>query len=184
MCPDGFDWPLYDMTKEAGGVWTFTIQLEPNAYNYHFNVTHGEETVSVVDPGNPGWHPDAINSQVYGPGPDYEWLAVQDVPHGQLSEQFNFSTFTQTERPYAIYLPPDYDKNQRTYPTLYLSHSAWGNHIDWSTQGLAGNILDNLIAQHKIRPMVVVMTNFNDVYDVYGSVGLLQHSLYRLNHRR
>jgi pimeloyl-ACP methyl ester carboxylesterase len=168
MCPDGFSWPNYDMDMDAGGVWTYTIQLEPNYYNYRFMVTHGDDTVDVTDPSNPGWHPDAINSQVYVPGPDYEWVAVQDVPHGQLQEEFYFSTYTESQRPYAVYLPPGYDKGKRTYPSLYLSHGAFGNHIDWSTQGLAGNILDNLIAEHKIRPMVVVMTNFNDVYDVYG----------------
>lgn len=168
MCPAGSGWPIYDMTMDAGGVWSYTIQLEPNYYNYRFVVWHDGTSVDVTDPANPAWHPEAINSQVYVPGPDYEWVAVQDVPHGTLQEEFYFSTYTQSERPYAVYLPPDYDKNKRKFPTLYLSHGAWGNHIDWSTQGLAGNILDNLIAEHKIRPMVVVMTNFNDVYNDYG----------------
>jgi enterochelin esterase-like enzyme len=168
MCPSGFNWPVYDMTVDADGVWSYTIQLEPNFYNYRFIVWHDGTPVDVTDPANPAWHPDAINSQVYVPGAEYEWVAVQDVPHGELREEWYYSEFTQSLRSYAVYLPPNYDKDRRTLPSLYLSHGAWGNHIDWSTQGLANNILDNLIAEHKIRPMVVIMTNFNDVYDDYG----------------
>jgi len=152
-----FSWPILDMTMDADGVWSYSIQLEPNYYNYHFIV----DGVTVLDPSNPPWHPEALNNQVYVPGPDYEWVAVQDVPHGELRVESYWSDDTGSERPYAVYLPPNYDKDKRTLPSLYLSHGAWGNHIDWSTQGLAGNILDNLIAEHKIRPMVVVMTNFN-----------------------
>jgi len=163
MCYSATGWPVLDMTMDADGVWSYTIQLEPNFYNYHF-IADG---ASVTDPSNPAWHPEAINSQVYVPGPEYEWVSVQDVPHGQLEEEFYFSTATQSMRPYAVYLPPDYDKDSRKLPTLYLSHGASGNHIDWSTQGLANNILDNLIAEHKIRPMVVIMTNFNGVQNVY-----------------
>ena len=161
MCYGEDGWPVLDMTKENGSLWSHTMQLEPNFYNYRFVV----DGVAVTDPLNPAWHPDAINSQVYVPGPDYEWVAVQDIPHGELREEFYWSDDTQSMRPYAVYLPPNYDKNRRKFPSLYLSHGAWGNHIDWSTQGLAGNILDNLIAQHKIRPMVVVMTDFNGLAD-------------------
>ncbi len=161
MCYSDTGWPVLDMTMDADGVWSYTIQLEPNFYNYRFIVWHDTTQTPVTDPSNPAWHPAAINSQVYVPGPEYEWVAVQDVPHGDLREEFYWSDDTQSIRPYAVYLPPDYDKDNRKVPTLYLSHGAWGNHIDWSTQGLAGNILDNLIAEHKIRPMVVIMTNFN-----------------------
>lgn len=157
------EWPVLDMTMDADGVWSYTIQLEPNFFNYRFIVWYDTTQMDVTDPANPAWHPEVINSQVYVPGPAYEWVAVQDVPHGQLLEEFYYSAATGTDRPYAVYLPPDYDKNKQTYPSLYLSHRAYGNHIDWSTQGLAGNILDNLIAQHKIRPMVVVMTNDNGI---------------------
>jgi len=154
-------WPIYDMVMDASGVWSFSLQLEPNFYNYHFIV----DEAPVLDPSNPPWHPEALNNQVYVPGPDYEWVAVQDVPHGELQVEEYYSDYTGTPRPYTVYLPPNYDKNNRKFPTLYLSHGAGGNHIDWSTQGLAGNILDNLIAEHKIRPMVVVMTNFYPLYD-------------------
>jgi len=156
-----FSWPILDMTMDGDGVWSYTIQLEPNFYNYHFIV----DGAAVLDPSNPPWHPDANNNQVYIPSPDYEWVAVQDVSHGELREEFYYSDVTDSMRPYAVYLPPDYDKNSRKFPLLILSHGGYGNHIDWSTQGLANNILDNLIAEHKIRPMVVVMTNFYPLFD-------------------
>ncbi len=183
MCYSATGWPVLDMTMDENDVWSYTIQLEPNFYNYHFIV----DGATVLDPSNPPWHPDANNNQVYVPGPDYEWVAVQDVPHGELREEFYWSDITQSMRPYSVYLPPNYEKNQRKFPTLYLSHGGWGNHIDWSTQGLANNIIDNLIAEHKIRPMVVVMTNFNDVYwdyrtDLIDSVIPDVESKFRVNH--
>lgn len=181
MCYGEQGWPVLDMAMDADGVWSYTIQLEPNFYNYRFIV----DGVGVTDPSNPAWHPDAINSQVYVPGPDYEWVAVQDVPHGELREEFYWSDDTGSKRPYAVYLPPDYDKNKRKFPSLYLSHGAGGNHIDWSTQGLANNILDNLIAEHKIRPMVVVMTNYNGLAsyrtDLINSVIPDVESKFRVN---
>jgi len=181
MCYSETGWPVYDMTVDGDGVWSYTIQLEPNFYNYRFIV----DGVSVTDPLNPAWHPDAINSQVYVPGAEYEWVAVQDVPHGELREEFYWSDDTGSMRPYAVYLPPNYDHDERTVPTLYLSHGAGGNHIDWSTQGLANNILDNLIAEHKIRPMVVIMTNYNGLAnyrtDLINSVIPDVESKFRVN---
>ncbi len=162
-CYAATGWPIYDMTMDASGVWSFTIQLEPNLYNYRFIVHDDGMTTDVVDPANPAWDSEAINGQVWVPGEAYEWVSEQDVPHGQLEEVYYYSDITGTMRPLAVYTPPDYDNNNRTYPTVYLSHGAGGNHIDWSTQGAANNILDNLIAEKKIRPVVVVMTNFNDI---------------------
>ena len=84
------------------------------------------------------------------------------MPHGQLQVVWYYSEQAGMTRRMSVYTPPDYDENNRTYPSLYLSHGAMGNDVDWSTQGAANNILDNLIAA-KTRPMVVVMTNFNNI---------------------
>ncbi len=161
MCYSATGWPVLNMTNDGSGLWNYTIQLEPNYYNYRFIV----DGANVLDPSNLPWRPAANNNQVYVPGPDFEWVAEQDVPHGELREEFYYSDITGSMRPYTVYLPPNYDRNKRKYPTLYLSHGGWGNHIDWSTQGLANNILDNLIAEKEIRPMVVVMTNFYPLFD-------------------
>ena len=160
-------WPQLDMTLDpTTGVWSITLPpMEPEVYNYHFTILVPPATrpTNIADPANPGWNPDAINSQLYIPGASAAWESVQDVPHGQLQQIFYYSAATDSMRPMAVYTPPGYDKDSRTYPTLYLSHGAGGNDIDWSTQGVANNIVDNLIAQHKIRPMVLVMTNFNGI---------------------
>ena len=63
----------------------------------------------------------------------------------------------------TIYTPPGYERGRFSYPTLYLSHGGGGNDADWSTQGAANNIIDNLIAAGQTRPLVVVMTNFNGI---------------------
>lgn len=160
-------WPLLDMTLDvATGVWSITIPpLEPEVYNYHFAVLVPPATraTNVADPSNPTWDPAGLNSQLYIHGASMAWEDVQDVPHGKLQVGYYHSTAAGVDRPVTVYTPPDYDKNKRTYPTLYLSHGAGGNHVDWSTQGLANNIVDNLIAEKKIRPMVLVMTNFNGI---------------------
>jgi len=159
-------WPTPDMVLDANGVWTYSIQLEPNYYNYRFYVWRGPTTanrVQIHDPLNPPWDPTGINSQVFVPGPGVEWVGPQDVPHGQLQVVWYHSEQAGVDRRMSVYTPPDYDKNNRIYPSLYLSHGAMGNDVDWSTQGAANNILDNLIAAKKIRPMVVVMTNFNGI---------------------
>jgi acetyl esterase/lipase len=193
FCYTASGWPLLEMTLEPdSGIWSITIPpLEPEVYNYRFSVLVPPATQrrNIVDPSNPTWHPSGLNSQLYVPGPGAEWQSIQDVPHGKLEEAFYFSAATNSMRPMAVYTPPDYDKNKRTYPTLYLSHGAGGNHIDWSTQGVANNILDNLIAAKKIRPMVVVMTNFNGIpggnngyrLDLINSVIPTVESAYRVN---
>jgi enterochelin esterase-like enzyme len=158
-------WPTPDMVKDATGVWTYSVKLDPNYYNYRFYVWYEGATraVNVPDPLNPPWDPTGINSQVFVPGPGVEWLGPQDVPHGKLQVVWYHSALAGVDRRMTVYTPPDYDKTKQTYPTLYLSHGGSGNDVDWSTQGDAYNILDNLIAAHTARPMVVVMTNFNGI---------------------
>ncbi len=156
-------WPTPDMVQDANGVWAYSVKLEPNYYNYRFYVWYGTTRTNVPDPLNSPWDPTGINSQVFVPGPGVEWLGPQDVPHGKLQVVWYYSALAGVDRRMTVYTPPDYDKTKQTYPTLYLRHGGSGNDVDWSTQGDAYNILDNLIAAHTIRPMVVVMTNFNNI---------------------
>ena len=77
--------------------------------------------------------------------------------------------------PLAVYLPPGYDPHRRIpYPTLYLSHGGGGNEVDWTTQAAANSIADNLIASHRAQPMVIVMTDFNNL----GSCAIFDGSCY------
>jgi Enterochelin esterase and related enzymes len=93
------------------------------------------------------------------------YYSAKDVPHGQVSQRWYYSTVTGKWRRAYVYTPPEYDANQRTrYPVLYLLHG-WGeNEQGWHTQGRMDFIMDNLIAAKKAKPMLVVMDNLNAVH--------------------
>jgi enterochelin esterase-like enzyme len=101
-------------------------------------------------------------------------VAAPEPVHGALVDVTYVSPLSTTPagiHPLAVYTPPNYDPYRAVpYPTLYLSHGGGGNEVDWSTQGAASNIIDNLIAAGKIQPMVVVMTNFNGIVTPAGAV--------------
>jgi enterochelin esterase-like enzyme len=171
--------PVSDMVKGDDGVWTFTTPLPSGVFGYGFYIDcPGQKQTgctSAFDPANPPWNRSGgstagttpRSSQVYVPSDksfgtiDYEWQARNDVPHGQLSivsYRSPLSTNPQGDSRLVVYTPPGYDpRRPALYATLYLAHGSGGNEMEWSTQGVAGNILDNLIATGEIRPMVVVM---------------------------
>lgn len=93
------------------------------------------------------------------PAHDQDFYALKNVPHGQLRELFFHSKSTESQRRAFVYTPPGYDHDpDKRYPVLYLQHG-WGeNEYVWGTQGCAGLIMDNLIAEGKIRPFIIVMT--------------------------
>ncbi|HZE05512.1 MAG TPA: alpha/beta hydrolase-fold protein, partial [Solirubrobacteraceae bacterium] len=99
--------------------------------------------------------------------PDMSWEAPNRHVHGSLldvSYPDPQSTDPAGAHPLAVYLPPGYDSHRRIpYPTLYLSHGGGGNEVDWTTQGVANRIIDNLLARRMVQPMVIVMTNFNNL---------------------
>lgn len=98
-------------------------------------------------------------SAVELPARDQEFYALKNVPHGELREIFFHSPSTDSMRRAFVYTPPDYDQNSETrYPVLYLQHG-WGeNEYGWGAQGHAAWIMDNLIADKKSRPFIIVMT--------------------------
>jgi len=177
------NWPVSDMTKNpATGIWSFTTPLPSGNFNYGFFVDCASSTGSgcpeLADPANPPWNDlNGVSSgsveptsQVYLPSDrafgtvDYSWQAPR-AERGRLvdvSYPDPQSTSPAGTHPLAIYTPPGYSSHRKTpYPTLYLSHGGGGNEVDWSTQGVAANIIDNLIRTGQVQPMVVVMTNFN-----------------------
>ena len=93
------------------------------------------------------------------PAQDQDFYALKDVPHGQLRQILFPSKSTNTSRRAFVYTPPDYDKDQtRRYPVLYLQHG-WGeDETGWGSQGHANLIMDNLIAEGKTKPFIIVMT--------------------------
>jgi enterochelin esterase family protein len=146
------------MQKDDKGVWSVTTEaLEPDLYGYSF-VADG---VAMLDPNNPGIKPNLIGPQsvVHVPGPLSLPWEVNDVPHGTIHHEFYKSGVIGDQRDYYVYTPPGYDaKAKKPYPTFYLLHGYSDDASGWTAVGRAHVILDNLIAQGKAKPMVVVMT--------------------------
>jgi enterochelin esterase-like enzyme len=142
------------MKREPNGVWTITVgPIAPGAYRYSFVVN----TLNVTDPHNPSVSEANMNpwSLMYIPGADF--MDVKNVPHGSVAEVTYYSTSLNRFRRMHVYTPPGYESGEGKYPVFYLLHGAWDADDAWSTIGRAGFILDNLIAQHKAVPMIVVM---------------------------
>jgi len=142
------------MAKGEKGVWELTVgPLAPGAYRYHFVV----DGVNVVDPRNPATSESNENvwSLVYVPGADF--METKDVPRGAVAEITYYSTALQRFRRMHVYTPPGYESGKGRFPVLYLLHGAFDCDDSWTTVGRAGFILDNLVAEGKAEPMVVVM---------------------------
>ncbi|MFO1459948.1 MAG: alpha/beta hydrolase-fold protein [Verrucomicrobiota bacterium] len=143
-------------TKGEDGAWYgYTRPLDEGFHYYTLNLDGAEvpDPNSLMFFGAQRW-----GSAVEVPAKDQEFYALRDVPHGQLREVFFPSKSTGTQRRAFVYTPPGYDQNpDQRYPVLYLQHG-WGeNENGWGAQGRAREILDNLIAEKKTRPFIIVM---------------------------
>jgi enterochelin esterase-like enzyme len=146
----------YDMTKDDKGVWTGESLPQDEGFHYYqLNI----DGVSVPDPGTISFYgASRWGSGIEIPAKDQDFYAVKDVPHGQVSQNLYFSKITNAWRRCFVYLPPDYDKNQKIrYPVLYLQHGSGEDETGWAVQGKANLILDNLIAEKKAVPMINVI---------------------------
>jgi enterochelin esterase-like enzyme len=144
------------MQKDEQGVWSVTTEpLTPDFYGYAY-VADG---VHLIDPSNPLMKPNLLNttSQVHVPGASLSW-EVSDVPHGEIHHHFYKSSVVGDQRDFYVYTPPGYDaRGKQTYPVLYLLHGFSDDASGWTAVGRANVILDNVIAQGKAKPMLVVM---------------------------
>jgi enterochelin esterase-like enzyme len=148
--------PKLDMEKQADGFWTITTPpLVPGFHYYTLNI----DGADVADPATHayfGGSKPASAVEVPEPGSDY--YLPKDVPHGQVREVWYDSKVTGTWRHALVYLPPDYDAQTKTrYPVLYLQHGGGEDETGWIRQAQANFILDNLLAEKKCKPMIVVM---------------------------
>ena len=144
------------MQKDESGVWSITVgPVEPNLYPYNFVV----DGVGVADPANQDLFPNERfkSSLVDIPGDTPALHAVQNVPHGELTYVFYESKTLKRTRPLLIYTPPGYRAGTGKYPVLYLVSGTTDTEETWFRAGRANFILDNLIAQKKAVPMIVVM---------------------------
>ena len=146
------------LTKGADGVWSVTVgPIEPDIYEYHFTV----DGVDNLDQRNPvvkyNSRPNLIESVVEVPAASPMFYDVKPVPHGIVSMRYYPSKATGGTRRAFIYTPPNYERTNGRLPVLYLLHGADGDETVWTQFGRANLILDNLIAEKKVAPMVVVM---------------------------
>ena len=135
------------MTKGADGIWSITMgPLAPDIYDYGYLV----DGVTVSDPGN-------RLGLVEVPGDRPAYYDAKPVPHGDVHMVAYYAKAIGATRYLRVYTPPDYEKGTERYPVLYLMHGGNCCEYSWMEQARANMIMDNLIAEHKARPMIVVM---------------------------
>jgi enterochelin esterase-like enzyme len=148
----------YPLTKDEDGAWVGVTRPQDEGFHYYQLVIDG---AGVPDPGTLYFYGgNRSGSGVEVPAHDADFYAVEDVPHGQLRQILFYSSSTHTNLRCFVYTPPDYEKDQaKRYPVLYLQHGAGEDDTGWGNQGHAGLIMDNLIAEGKAKPFIIVMAN-------------------------
>lgn len=161
--PNGeFEVPgIAELTQNQNGVWEYTsAPLEPELYSYSF-IVNGQR---MNDPSNVYQIRDVatVTSISIVGGGQSDLYKVSDVPHGTVSKVWYDSPSLGMRRRMTVYTPAGYEESGRIrYPVLYLLHGMGGDEQAWMELGRASQILDNLIAQGKAKPMIVVMPNGN-----------------------
>jgi enterochelin esterase family protein len=148
----------FPLTKDPNGVWIGDSTPQDQGNHYYGLVVDGTE---VPDPnGSFIFGSGAWRNAVEIPAADQDFYALKNVPHGQLREVLYFGKTSNMQRRCFVYTPPDYDKDiNKRFPVLYLLHGYNENETGWSHQGCAGLIMDNLIAEGKTTPFIIVMEN-------------------------
>ena len=155
---DGLQKEPLDLLKDADGNWTATIPSAGPGFHYYWFTVDG---VRLNDPGSDAYHGyGRPTSGIEIPLDKEDFFLLKDVPHGTVREHWYHSSVTNNWRRAFVYTPPGYDVNvKKKYPILYLLHGAGENERGWSLQGHMNAILDNLIAEKRATPMIVVMDN-------------------------
>jgi len=158
------------MEKDEKGIWIYTTEaMEPELYGYAFLVNG----LRVNDPSNAFLSRDiSTNTNIFIIGGEQADLyKVNEVPHGSVTRRWYNSPGNNMKRRLTIYTPPGYENSRKKVPVLYLLHGAGGDEEAWIELGRASQILDNLIAQGKASPMIVVMPNGNVIQDAAPGEG-------------
>ena len=149
---------IYIMTKDENGVWTGTSEPQDEGFHYYqLNI----DGASVPDPGSLYYYgASRWGSGIEIPSDDQDFWQVKNVPQGSVSEVFYWSTYTEKMRRCHVYLPAEYFTNPtKKFPVLYLQHGMGENEYGWAEQGHTAQIMDNLIAEGKAVPCIIVMDN-------------------------
>lgn len=146
----------YDMVKDTSGFWTVTTEPVVEGFHYYSLIADG---VATTDPSSQTFYGmGRMASGIDIPDPDMAYYQPQNVPHGQIRSVNYYSDITKAWRRANVYTPPGYDQNTtKRYPVMYLQHGSGEDETGWATQGKMDFILDNLIAEGKATPMIVVM---------------------------
>jgi alpha-N-arabinofuranosidase len=146
----------YPLTKGDDGAWVGDTRPQDEGFHYYQLVIDG---AGVPDPGSLYFYGgNRWGSGVEIPAKDQDFYAVKNVPHGHLREVHYFSKSSDSTRRCFVYTPPDYDKESNTrFPVLYLQHGMGEDETGWGNQGHANLIMDNLIAEGKTKPFIIVM---------------------------
>lgn len=164
--------------SEKDGVWTLTTpQLPAELYSYAFRV----DGLQVLDPLNVYINRDVASTRNIfivsrEDGDKGDLYRVNEVAHGNVAKVWYDSPTLGMKRRMTVYTPAGYDRG-KSYPVLYLLHGAGGDEDAWTTLGRAAQIMDNLIAQGKARPMIVVMPNGN--VDCQAAPGAWSRGMYQ-----
>jgi enterochelin esterase-like enzyme len=148
----------FPMARDTNGFWIGDSPPQDQGNHYYGLAVDGAE---VPDPnGSFIWGSGAWRTDVKIPASDQDFYALKNVPHGQVREVHYFGKTSNADRRCFVYTPPDYDRHPgKRFPVLYLLHGYNENETGWSHQGRAGLIMDNLIAEGKTAPFIIVMEN-------------------------
>jgi enterochelin esterase-like enzyme len=146
----------YDMVKGEDGVWTYTSEPQDLGYHNYWMIVDGAIVLDPATDGLIGYSHMCNCFEV--PDPDGGFYDLKDVPHGNVLIENYFSKTTDSWHQIYVYTPPDYEKNTSArYPVLYLQHGGGEDQRVWIEMGRTNLILDNLIAEGKCKPFIVVM---------------------------
>lgn len=152
-----------NLVENKDGIWEYTsAPLAPELYSYSLIV----DGLKINDPNNIAYSRDVAsitNTFIIskGKGDKGDLYRVNRIPHGSVRRMWYHSSTLNMDRKLTVYTPAGYESSNKKYPVFYLLHGAGGDEEAWMTLGRTSQVLDNLIAQGKAEPMIVVMTNGN-----------------------
>lgn len=149
-----------DLTKNVEGWWSYTSEpLKSDLYIYSYNV----DGTQMIDPLSVFQIRDvnSLFTQFFIGGGQGDYYQVKDVPHGNVTRAWYKSDMLKMNRRMTIYTPPGYEQGKDSYPVFYLLHGSGGDEEAWISLGAVARVMDNLLAEGKIKPMIVVMPNGN-----------------------